>query len=145
MFDCNIYNLCSFFFFASRRRHTRCALVTGVQTCALPISTTDRQTDHARRASPAGFDFLDHAVGAGAIVLLAALAEATPEQVGRLRAQPPVFADAPLGEQRPAGAFGLAGDAVVAVLGFAFGDVLNHQIGRAHLRTPVTNAQIVCR
>src|SRR3546814_17252263 len=30
---------CGFvFFFSSRRRHTRCALVTGVQTCALPIS-----------------------------------------------------------------------------------------------------------
>src|SRR3546814_5854158 len=32
--------LCSvlaLFFFSSRRRHTRCALVTGVQTCALPI------------------------------------------------------------------------------------------------------------
>src|SRR3546814_2161475 len=28
-----------FFFFSSRRRHTRCALVTGVQTCALPISS----------------------------------------------------------------------------------------------------------
>src|SRR3546814_1322576 len=27
-----------FFFFSSRRRHTRCALVTVVQTCALPIS-----------------------------------------------------------------------------------------------------------
>src|SRR3546814_9933225 len=26
-----------FCFFSSRRRHTRCALVTGVQTCALPI------------------------------------------------------------------------------------------------------------
>src|SRR3546814_6778912 len=26
-----------FVFFSSRRRHTRCALVTGVQTCALPI------------------------------------------------------------------------------------------------------------
>src|SRR3546814_21188701 len=26
-------------FFSSRRRHTRCALVTGVQTCALPIYT----------------------------------------------------------------------------------------------------------
>src|SRR3546814_136803 len=26
------------FLFSSRRRHTRCALVTGVQTCALPIS-----------------------------------------------------------------------------------------------------------
>src|SRR3546814_5828761 len=31
-----------FFFFSSRRRHTRCALVTGVQTCALPISHTLR-------------------------------------------------------------------------------------------------------
>src|SRR3546814_9661533 len=29
---------CYVFFFSSRRRHTRCALVTGVQTCALPIS-----------------------------------------------------------------------------------------------------------
>src|SRR3546814_10335273 len=29
------------FFFSSRRRHTRCALVTGVQTCALPIVLPD--------------------------------------------------------------------------------------------------------
>src|SRR3546814_13623920 len=29
--------MCIVFFFSSRRRHTRCALVTGVQTCALPI------------------------------------------------------------------------------------------------------------
>src|SRR3546814_6581782 len=29
-------------FFSSRRRHTRCALVTGVQTCALPISAIVR-------------------------------------------------------------------------------------------------------
>src|SRR3546814_20974130 len=29
--------MCASFFFSSRRRHTRCALVTGVQTCALPI------------------------------------------------------------------------------------------------------------
>src|SRR3546814_17350880 len=29
--------MCVFFFFSSRRRHTICALVTGVQTCALPI------------------------------------------------------------------------------------------------------------
>src|SRR3546814_2557914 len=33
------------FFFSSRRRHTRCALVTGVQTCALPISR-DRSGRH---------------------------------------------------------------------------------------------------
>src|SRR3546814_4446152 len=33
-----------FFFFSSRRRHTRCALVTGVQTCALPIYIGDLRT-----------------------------------------------------------------------------------------------------
>src|SRR3546814_9541773 len=31
------------FFVSSRRRHTRCALVTGVQTCALPIYYMDRE------------------------------------------------------------------------------------------------------
>src|SRR3546814_4096105 len=45
-------------FFSSRRRHTRCALVTGVQTCALPISGGDgcrahRRTGHARTAAGA--------------------------------------------------------------------------------------------
>src|SRR3546814_9881397 len=33
----NTYCSLWLFFFSSRRRHTRCALVTGVQTCALPI------------------------------------------------------------------------------------------------------------
>src|SRR3546814_3853318 len=37
-----------FFFFSSRRRHTRCALVTGVQTCALPIFTDDAICDFLR-------------------------------------------------------------------------------------------------
>src|SRR3546814_10561922 len=32
-----VYLFLCLFFFSSRRRHTRCALVTGVQTCALPI------------------------------------------------------------------------------------------------------------
>src|SRR3546814_1384998 len=35
--SCILHLLWLFFFFSSRRRHTRCALVTGVQTCALPI------------------------------------------------------------------------------------------------------------
>src|SRR3546814_2152954 len=35
LFSCLSRFVC--FFFSSRRRHTRCALVTGVQTCALPI------------------------------------------------------------------------------------------------------------
>src|SRR3546814_17918704 len=33
-------------FFSSRRRHTRCALVTGVQTCALPISVREVSPDN---------------------------------------------------------------------------------------------------
>src|SRR3546814_3954932 len=37
------------FFFSSRRRHTRCALVTGVQTCALPISVS------SLKGSPPGY------------------------------------------------------------------------------------------
>src|SRR3546814_9155056 len=35
------------FFFSSIRRHTRCALVTGVQTCALPISPRIRGNSNA--------------------------------------------------------------------------------------------------
>src|SRR3546814_8444947 len=34
---CCVVSFESFFFFSSRRRHTWGALVTGVQTCALPI------------------------------------------------------------------------------------------------------------
>src|SRR3546814_2821436 len=37
---------CLIFFFSSRRRHTICALVTGVQTCALPICARARRFVH---------------------------------------------------------------------------------------------------
>src|SRR3546814_15653532 len=46
------------FFFSSRRRHTRCALVTGVQTCALPICAYGKKVvadlfpDYPFRESP---------------------------------------------------------------------------------------------
>src|SRR3546814_19654985 len=43
-----------FFFFSSRRRHTRCALVTGVQTCALPICSG--YTEHDPRDDLGGVD-----------------------------------------------------------------------------------------
>src|SRR3546814_4249001 len=39
---CRCVSVYMLFFFSSRRRHTRCALVTGVQTCALPISLADQ-------------------------------------------------------------------------------------------------------
>src|SRR3546814_19148305 len=46
-----------FCFFSSRRRHTRCALVTGVQTCALPIlSAIARQRLRAMYETSDGFE-----------------------------------------------------------------------------------------
>src|SRR3546814_19260038 len=44
-----MFYLC--FFFSSRRRHTRCALVTGVQTCALPISLSAASAERGRETS----------------------------------------------------------------------------------------------
>src|SRR3546814_10171847 len=53
------------FFFSSRRRHTRCALVTGVQTCALPISPAPAPTT----VSPtAGISFPASAAFTGSLV-----------------------------------------------------------------------------
>src|SRR3546814_19925865 len=43
-------------FFSSRRRHTRCALVTGVQTCALPISSGRARNRAGRGAQGSGGD-----------------------------------------------------------------------------------------
>src|SRR3546814_1946435 len=43
------------FFFSSRSRHTRCSLVSGVQTCALPILELARLADR-RRARDSGLD-----------------------------------------------------------------------------------------
>src|SRR3546814_9070421 len=43
----HVYIVLTFFFFSSRRRHTRCALVTGVQTCALPISQQAERSNKA--------------------------------------------------------------------------------------------------
>src|SRR3546814_18449641 len=55
-----------FFFFSSRRRHTRCALVTGVQTCALPILSRGHALFgglHAADGRPSVADRLRPAVG----------------------------------------------------------------------------------
>src|SRR3546814_13857789 len=46
-----MFFLFTFFFFSSRRRHTRCALVTGVQTCALPICVARSRGLSPRRSA----------------------------------------------------------------------------------------------
>src|SRR3546814_4465101 len=49
------------FFFSSRRRHTRCALVTGVQTCALPICLCDPRRQSGQQ--PDGGGLARHGAG----------------------------------------------------------------------------------
>src|SRR3546814_1008017 len=44
------------FCFSSRRRHTRCALVTGVQTCALPILAIGPLETHTHPPQPDALD-----------------------------------------------------------------------------------------
>src|SRR3546814_1364846 len=53
------------FFFSSRRRHTRCALVTGVQTCALPISFISNPSEERKLNDPAHRKQLSAAILAG--------------------------------------------------------------------------------
>src|SRR3546814_601648 len=50
-----------YFFFSRRRRHTRCALVTGVQTCALPISAGQRP-EHIEAAAFALVAWIDEII-----------------------------------------------------------------------------------
>src|SRR3546814_18668830 len=51
---CFLCIACAYFFFSSRRRHTICALVTGVQTCARPISVGIRGEAAAEAAGEPG-------------------------------------------------------------------------------------------
>src|SRR3546814_9454717 len=66
-------SLLCLFFFSSRRRHTRCALVTGVQTCALPILEVDaaapRFQDRATWLARQLSSDLEHAAVGGIHVL----------------------------------------------------------------------------
>src|SRR3546814_10068639 len=89
-----VLNLCFVFFFSSRRRHTRCALVTGVHTCALPISGTiinsaalvfDQSADGSFAQGISGIGSLAK-TGAGTLTLTGAntMSGATSVAAGRL-------------------------------------------------------------
>src|SRR3546814_2237539 len=78
-FVCHIRVFGLFFFFSSRRRHTRCALVTGVQTCALPISNAEvdairQQIAHAE----SGGSRLDQTAARALLILNKANLDARP-------------------------------------------------------------------
>src|SRR3546814_5090440 len=53
-----LYLMLYFFFFSSRRRHTSCALVTVVQTCALPIWITSPVASESRPQAKEKEDYL---------------------------------------------------------------------------------------
>src|SRR3546814_7193280 len=89
MFDC--LSVC--FFFSSRRRHTRCALVTGVQTCALPISrdkpmdfSVSRVATVASRASAAAMRW---AVSSGHLICTKCTSAGSSMAASRMAARTP--------------------------------------------------------
>src|SRR3546814_5562663 len=103
------------FFFSSRRRHTRCALVTGVQTCALPISETARPLAAARPSTKAA-------------ALAVALAFTPPLDIKAVRFVPEKGDGKRLAEARIVHHAGQ--ENLVIGLHAAFTD---HEIGRAHV------------
>src|SRR3546814_3312946 len=118
------------FFFSSRRRHTRCALVTGVQTCALPICPLRdtrqpaRQRDRARR-------IVDPPIVSVNVSRRRAHAEDAARREDRLDLETLDSGVAGVLEGGTDAALDLDLDALV-------------EIGRAHV-SPVTNAHLVCR
>src|SRR3546814_6621405 len=76
-----------FFFFSSRRRHTRCALVTGVQTCALPISPAIgcgmRSAEIHRKTAETSIDVELHLDGTGEYEVSTGIGFLDHMQIGR--------------------------------------------------------------
>src|SRR3546814_1979256 len=115
------------------RRHTSCALVTGVQTCALPICSQYSRSLLDRRV-PDRWVFR--------AVLLPAI---DPENCGGTNAFRAVVLQCPdfLGTERTSGLE--ARPIVPACLVPATERESRSRIGRAHVGTPVTNAQLLFR
>src|SRR3546814_9013417 len=116
------------FFFASRRRHTRCALVTGVQTCALPIFSAIPREQPIR-------ENIEMIEGMSRRIrrmqhIIDAMKVEVEEQVAALFGTT-FFLDTPT-PARLAKWRAKAQDQAAARAGFAFAPY-GHQIGRAHV------------
>src|SRR3546814_1970787 len=75
------------FFFSSRRRHTSCAVVTGVQTCALPISSR-REHSPTRASTLAMRSGLSSGAAAVFFSAMGSLLESEPQRHGGTEKQP---------------------------------------------------------
>src|SRR3546814_5685325 len=72
------------FFFSSRSRHTSCALVTGVQTCALPICLSTNRAKLADQAHLPPLAFLCWSIiGAAFVLMLVSALRRDLPQIGR--------------------------------------------------------------
>src|SRR3546814_7427510 len=87
--------VCSFFF-SSRRRLTRCALVTGVQTCALPIFRALSAVGRVGRGDIGGFASFVAISGAGGLLTADTQRGGTATLFGAKGTPPPAFASARL-------------------------------------------------
>src|SRR3546814_10546985 len=143
--------MCSLLFFvSSRRRHTRCALVTGVQTCALPIlldvqgllAAAGVDASEAGRSREEAAE-VEAAAARSATQLL--LFRDTNQRVRGVR-----LSVIERVEQVPALALSESAGEIQAKIGGAIFPVHDatlhdgHETGQAHVTTPVTNAPLVC-
>src|ERR671931_2107466 len=76
-----------FFFFSSRRRHTRSFHVTGVQTCALPICRPEGSKEAAWRRRFAGPEGPEEASGRKTVLRLGVLPRSRGRKARRARTQ----------------------------------------------------------
>src|SRR3546814_8213693 len=114
-------------FLSSRRRHTRCALVTGVQTCALPILSrpTTSGVSAASAVSIAGVNW--------------DIYSASTIENDRPTICAPSIAQANSSPDSAPSIIGVATSATAPAAG-----TRSIEIGRAHVEPPVTNAHLVC-
>src|SRR3546814_8470558 len=117
------------FFFSSRRRHTRCALVTGVQTCALPISLR----------SPCFYINDDSWCAAPKILLRIRRVFSRLEALLLLAIVPLWLVVAPCPSRKSLDDFINLSAGQHTRLSYSV------KMGRAHVRTPDTNANLICR
>src|SRR3546814_7923457 len=135
-----LVNFWVWFFFSSRRRHTRCALVTGVQTCALPISVPIPGAGNALQririleGRQMAMRLAEDAVNIRADAIGAARSDRV---AGR------AFLELRLAARR---ACGLEKECDWRLgCRTTAGSCFFLKIGRAHVCTPVSNAHLVCR
>src|SRR3546814_8878660 len=90
------------FFFSSRRRHTSCALVTGVQTCALPIWIRYKAAAAFDHLQPDTREYLQ-AYADGVNAFLSSRSGALPPEFMIFRFEPEPWAPADRSEERRVG------------------------------------------